>query len=172
MWEIASIEYYEVARKFLRGGVLSCDHRVYLQRMSELESSSSYFSLEDPQWLCMVTLFIASVVTLILYFIQYFQQRGVGNKQRTAGNNAAKEEAAALLRWALSLKSWKSQWRGAWCRALNDESRKHRVSLMTTKPSVCSVAGDFNKQNAACHRTWLGSNEQSVHSLCFHIVRL
>ncbi|XP_076607197.1 C2 domain-containing protein 2 isoform X1 [Chaetodon auriga] len=92
--------------------------------MTDFESSSSYFGLEDPQWLCMVTLFIASLVTLILYFVQYFQQRGIGNKQRAAEDNAAKEEAASLLGWALSLKSWKSQWRAAWCRALNDESRK------------------------------------------------
>ncbi|XP_070699956.1 C2 domain-containing protein 2 [Pempheris klunzingeri] len=92
--------------------------------MSDFESSGSYFGLEDPQWLCMVTLFIASLVTLILYFVQYFQQRGVGSKPRAAEDNAAEEEAASLLGWALSLKSWKSQWRGAWCRALNDESRK------------------------------------------------
>ncbi|XP_030010555.1 C2 domain-containing protein 2 isoform X1 [Sphaeramia orbicularis] len=94
--------------------------------MSDLESSPSYFGLEDPQWLCMVTLFIASLVTLILYFVQYFQQGGVRIKPRAAAaeDNAEKEEAAALLGWALSLKNWKNQWRGAWCRALNDESRK------------------------------------------------
>ncbi|KAM3600694.1 uncharacterized protein V6R79_000840 [Siganus canaliculatus] len=92
--------------------------------MSDLGSSSFSFGLEDPQWLCMVTLFIASLVTLILYFVQYFQHKGVGKKQRAAEDNAAKEEAASLLGWALSLKSWKSQWRRAWCRALNDESRK------------------------------------------------
>ncbi|XP_068188097.1 C2 domain-containing protein 2 isoform X2 [Antennarius striatus] len=99
--------------------------------MSDLGSSSSYFGLEDPQWLCMVTLFIASLVTLILYFVQYFQQQDLGKKQREIEDNAAKEEAASLLGWALSLKSWKSQWRGAWCRALNEESRKRggRVRL-------------------------------------------
>lgn len=109
--------------------------------MSDFESSSSYFGLEDPQWLCMVTLFIASLVTLVLYFVQYFQQRGVGTKQRAAVDNAAKEEAASLLGWALSLKSWKGQWRGAWCRALTDESRKRGVSLMTIEPPVHSMAG-------------------------------
>ncbi|XP_053703114.1 C2 domain-containing protein 2 isoform X1 [Synchiropus splendidus] len=87
--------------------------------MSELESSASYFGLEDPQWLCMVTLFVASLVTLVLYFVQYFQQRTA-----VGARGAAEEEAAALLRWALSLKSWKSQWRRAWCRALNDEARR------------------------------------------------
>ncbi|XP_029030235.1 C2 domain-containing protein 2 isoform X2 [Betta splendens] len=100
--------------------------------MSEVGSSSSSFGLEDPQWLCMVTLFIASVITLVLYLIQYFQQRRVGNKQRAGDDNAAQEEAAALLGWALSLKSWKSQWTEAWCRTLNDESRKCGGSVLLT----------------------------------------
>ncbi|XP_044226407.1 C2 domain-containing protein 2 isoform X2 [Thunnus albacares] len=102
--------------------------------MSDLESSSSYFGLEDPQWLCMVTLFIASLITLILYFVQYVQQGSVvGINQRAVEDNAAQEEeAAALLGWALSLKSWKSQWRGAWCRALNDESRKRGSPVLLT----------------------------------------
>ncbi|XP_028276983.1 C2 domain-containing protein 2 [Parambassis ranga] len=100
--------------------------------MSDLESSSSYFGLEDPQWLCMVTLFIASLVTLALYFVQYIQHRVLGNKRRAVEDNAAKEEAAALLGWALSLNSWKSQWRGAWCRALNDESRKRGGTVLLT----------------------------------------
>ena len=99
--------------------------------MSDLESSSSYFGLEDPQWLCMVTLFFASLVTLVLYFVQYFQH---GGQRRTAAeDNAAQqeEEAAALLGWALSLGSWRSQWRGAWCRALNEQARRSVVSPMT-----------------------------------------
>lgn len=100
--------------------------------MSDFESSSSYFGLEDPQWLCMVTLFVASIVTLLLYFVQYYQQSGVGNKQREAEDNAAQEEAASLLGWALSLKSWKSEWRGAWCRALNNESRKRGGPVLLT----------------------------------------
>lgn len=131
--------------------MLSCDRRFHSQRMSDSESASSYFGLEDPQWLCMVTLFIASLVTLIVYFIQYYQQKAVGNKQGAAEDNAAKEEAAALLEWALSLRGWKSQWRGAWCRALSNESRKRGVSLMTTRPPLLSLAGDFNKQSAPCH---------------------
>ncbi|CAG5876243.1 unnamed protein product [Menidia menidia] len=90
--------------------------------MSDSENSSSYFGFEDPQWLCMVTLFIASLVTLVVYFAQYFQHWIVGTTQAAVEDNAAEEEGAALLGWALSLKSWKSQWRGAWCKALNDES--------------------------------------------------
>ncbi|KAM4727229.1 C2 domain-containing protein 2 isoform 2-T2 [Anableps anableps] len=103
--------------------------------MPHLESSSSYFGLEDPQWLCMVTLFIASLVTLALYFVQYFHPGLIGSRQRAAaaGNNAAEEEeAAALLGWALSMKSWKSQWRGAWCRALNEEAIKRGGAPLLT----------------------------------------
>lgn len=112
--------------------------------MSELETS--YFGLEDPQWLCMVTLFIASLVTLLLYFVQYFKLGGVKTKSiAVEGFGEEKEEAEALLGWALSLKSWKNVWRAAWCRALNDESRKCRVSLMTTEPALRTVAGDFNR---------------------------
>lgn len=113
--------------------MLNSDYRSFSRRMSDPESSSSYFGLEDPQWLCMVTLFIASLVTLILYFVQYFQHRVIGNKQGAAeGDNAAteEEEAAALLGWALSLKSWKSQWRRAWCIALNDEARKRKGAVL------------------------------------------
>lgn len=96
----------------------------------------------------MVTLFIASLVTLILYFLQYFQHGSLGIKQKAVEDNAAKEqeEATALLGWALSLKSWESQWKGAWCRALNDQSRKRGVSLMTTRPPLYPVTGDFNKK--------------------------
>lgn len=104
------------------------------QRMSHLESSSSYFGLEDPQWLCMVTLFIASVVTLVLYFVQYFHPGLIGSRRRAASddNAAEEEEAAALLGWALSVKSWKSQWKGAWCRALNEEAIKRGGAPLLT----------------------------------------
>lgn len=98
--------------------------------MTDLESPLSNSVLGDLQWLCMVTLFIASSITLILYLIQYFYD-DLRIPFLPEQNNAVSEEADALLGWALSLKSWKSQWRVAWCRALNDESRKSGVSPMT-----------------------------------------
>ncbi|TNN76949.1 C2 domain-containing protein 2 [Liparis tanakae] len=100
--------------------------------MSDVESSGSYLGLADPQWLCMVTLFFASLVTLLLYFVQYFQQRGGGRERTAARDDAAQEEAAALLGWALSLKSWRGQWRGAWCRALNERARKSGSPVLLT----------------------------------------
>uniref|UniRef100_A0A4W5NHA9 C2 calcium dependent domain containing 2 n=1 Tax=Hucho hucho TaxID=62062 RepID=A0A4W5NHA9_9TELE len=98
--------------------------------MTDSESPLSNSVLGDLQWLCMVTLFIASSITLILYLIQYFYDDL--RIQKPEQNNAVSEEADALLGWALSLKSWKSQWRGAWCRALNDESRKSGSPVQLT----------------------------------------
>ncbi|XP_073336036.1 C2 domain-containing protein 2 [Pagrus major] len=159
--------------------------------MSDFESSSSYFGLEDPQWLCMVTLFIASLGTLILYFVQYFQQRGVGKKQRAVEDNAAKEEAASLLGWALSLKSWKSQWRGAWCRALTDESRKRGGPVLLTfeeddveaselmvsqvssfqksarnKAASCSVVGETLQFSASAAQTTMAPADPCKYTVC------
>lgn len=101
--------------------------------MSEGETSSA-----EPLWLCMVTLFLASLATLVLYFVQYFQLRSGGSEARLSQGNAAQaeeDEAASLLGWALSLRSWKSQWRGSWCRALNAESKKRGVSLFAKHAS-------------------------------------
>nr|XP_046178854.1 C2 domain-containing protein 2-like isoform X1 [Oncorhynchus gorbuscha] len=98
--------------------------------MTDPESPLSNSVLGDLQWLCMVTLFIASSITLILYLIQYFYDDL--RIQKPEQNNAVSEEADALLGWALSLKSWKSQWRVAWCRALNDESRKSGSPVQLT----------------------------------------
>lgn len=133
--------------------------------MSDSESSSSYFGLEDPQWLCMVTLFIASLVTLLLYFVQYFRIGGARTKPTALlKNNAVKEEEAQeLLGWALSLKSWKNVWRAAWCRALNGESRKCTSPVVFTfeedalesSELVVSQVTNFQKSlthKAACCR--------------------
>lgn len=100
--------------------------------MSGSETSSwSPFGSEDPQWLCMVTLFLASLVTLAVYFAQYFQL-GLACRRQGAAEEEEEEEAAALLTWALSLGSWRRQWREAWCKALNDEASRNRVSLTFT----------------------------------------
>lgn len=159
--------------------------------MSDFESSRSYFGLEDPQWLCMVTLFLASLVTLILYFVQYFQQRGVRKKRTAAEDNAAKEEAAALLGWALSLQSWKSQWRGAWCRTLNDQARRRGGPVLLTfeeddvdaselmvsqvssfqksarsKAACCSVVGEKLQFSISAASTAIPTADPSKYTVC------
>lgn len=108
--------------------------------MSGSGSWSSYLGVEDPQWLCMLTLFVASLVTLALHFAQYFQHWLVGNEPAAAEEEEEEEEeAAALLGWALSLKSWKKQWRAVWCKALNDRSREREVNLMTANTTAVTV---------------------------------
>ncbi|XP_010869026.2 C2 domain-containing protein 2 isoform X3 [Esox lucius] len=99
--------------------------------LGDLDSENLTLSsdLGDLQWLCMITLFIASIITLILYLIQYFY--GDLRTQKPETNNAILEEADTLG-WALSLKSWKSQWRAAWCRALNDKSRNSSSPVQLT----------------------------------------
>ncbi|XP_029107247.1 C2 domain-containing protein 2 isoform X2 [Scleropages formosus] len=94
-------------------------------------------ALEELQWPCLVTLFIASVVTVLVYLAQclYSDLRARGLEARAAP--AVREEevdadADALLNWALSLKSWRCQWRRAWVRALNERaaSPERPVHLM------------------------------------------
>jgi len=81
----------------------------------------------DWQWLCMVTLFLASVVTLIIYLVLYFSNEPPVGK--THLGHVDSEEADGILCWVLSLKSWKSQWRKAWLRGLNEEARRSQVCL-------------------------------------------
>ncbi|KAI4880438.1 hypothetical protein NFI96_018420 [Prochilodus magdalenae] len=86
-------------------------------------------SWPDLQWLCALTLFVASVVTLLLYFVQYFSQSSRPGSE--AGIREDPGEAQELLCWALGLKSWSAEWRRAWFRALNQESRaaEDRIQL-------------------------------------------
>ncbi|XP_061104510.1 C2 domain-containing protein 2 [Conger conger] len=99
--------------------------------MSFIESFFAYFNLSSLHWLCMVTLFIASIVTVLVYLVQYF----FGDLR--AGNVSPPEirkwdEADALLNWALSLKSWKCQWKKAWIRTLNEEAKKPTRGVQIT----------------------------------------
>ncbi|AWP00477.1 putative C2 domain-containing protein 2 [Scophthalmus maximus] len=159
--------------------------------MSDLQSARPRSGSEDPQWLCMVTLFVASLVTLVVYFVQYFRQRGEGNKQRTAEGDAAEQEAAALLSWALSLRSWRSRWRRAWCRALNDESRKRGGALLLTfeeddleaaeltvsrvssfqkssrsKAACCSVVGERLQFSLRATLSAMSTADPSIYTVC------
>ncbi|XP_073433308.1 C2 domain-containing protein 2 [Dendrobates tinctorius] len=83
---------------------------------------------EEFQWLCLVTLFLASLVTIAVYLVQYVRNGQWKRKTKTpfAG---AQSEADSLLSWILSLSSWRSQWLKAWIAALNEEAGKRGGSL-------------------------------------------
>ncbi|MCJ8742129.1 hypothetical protein PDJAM_G00078790 [Pangasius djambal] len=84
---------------------------------------------ESLQWLCLLTLFLASVVTLIIYLVQYFGVFRSRSGTRAGGGEC--EEADRLLSWLLELKSWRTEWRRAWIRALNQnqhQNQNHRCS--------------------------------------------
>ncbi|XP_051973237.1 C2 domain-containing protein 2 isoform X3 [Xyrauchen texanus] len=95
--------------------------------MSSTEGDFSWMG--DWQWLCMVTLFLASVVTLIIYLVQYFSNVPAG---KTPLSHVDSEEADGILSWVLSLKSWKTQWGSAWFRSLNDEARRSQSGIQLT----------------------------------------
>ncbi|KAL4608751.1 hypothetical protein GN956_G24853 [Arapaima gigas] len=90
--------------------------------MSLPEGFSALSAMEELRWPCLVTLFVASVVTVLVYLAQclYSDLRSRGSEMRDPP--VVCEEADALLNWALSLKSWKCQWRRAWVRALNERA--------------------------------------------------
>ncbi|XP_042588766.1 C2 domain-containing protein 2-like isoform X2 [Cyprinus carpio] len=96
--------------------------------MSSVEGVFSW--LGDWQWLCMVTLFLASIVTLIIYLVLYFSNEPPVGK--TPLNGVDSEEADGILCWVLSLKSWKSQWRRAWFRSLNEEACRSQSGIQLT----------------------------------------
>lgn len=70
-------------------------------------------------WMCMLTLFLASVVTIVLYLLQYFGF--IGFKRKAESNEEQNKEAEELLSWLLGLRSWSSEWRRAWIRAVHQQ---------------------------------------------------
>lgn len=96
--------------------------------MSSMEGVFSWVG--DWQWLCMVTLFLASVVTLVIYLVLYFSNEAPVGK--TPLNHVDSEEADGILCWVLSLKNWKSQWRRAWFRSLNEEACRSQSGIQLT----------------------------------------
>ncbi|XP_039600513.1 C2 domain-containing protein 2 [Polypterus senegalus] len=90
--------------------------------MSLLESILAYLDAGDMQWFCLLTLFVASLVTVAVYFVQSALSSFRFRERR--GANSAAGEAAALLDWVLALPSWRRQWRRAWLAAINEEAKR------------------------------------------------
>ncbi|CAH2219112.1 PR domain zinc finger 15-like isoform X1 [Pelobates cultripes] len=86
------------------------------------------FWFGGTQWLFLVSLFIAAVVTLGVYLFQYALGVFWARREQSA-SSLGHSEASSLLSWILALPSWKNQWLKAWITALNEEAGKRGGSL-------------------------------------------
>uniref|UniRef100_A0A669QY30 C2 calcium dependent domain containing 2 n=1 Tax=Phasianus colchicus TaxID=9054 RepID=A0A669QY30_PHACC len=93
--------------------------------------------LAELRWYALVTLFVAALATLAVYLVQYALlalRRRRGKRRRppqqppAAPRDELLEEGGSALAWALSLGSWRRQWRRAWVAALRGEAAARAVS--------------------------------------------
>ncbi|KAM9320392.1 C2 domain-containing protein 2 [Gastrophryne carolinensis] len=85
--------------------------------------------LGDPQWLALVTLFVAAVVRLGFYLFHNVWAGWWRSRRGQLGNSGEHRGADPLLSRLLSMSSWRSQWLKAWIAALNEEAGKRGGSL-------------------------------------------
>ncbi|XP_043927065.1 C2 domain-containing protein 2 isoform X2 [Protopterus annectens] len=101
--------------------------------MSWMDSVTDFLSLGEIQWLSLVTLFIASIVTVVIYLIHYAVRMVWGREGRRrmarSTREGLSEELDPLLNWVMSLNSWRSQWQKAWLTSLNREAKIIGTSL-------------------------------------------
>ncbi|XP_012605302.2 C2 domain-containing protein 2 [Microcebus murinus] len=83
--------------------------------------------LGEVQWLVLVSLFVAALVTVGLYLAQWGLARAHPRPRRRSPaepGGGPRPESDALLSWILTLNSWRSQWQAAWVAALNREAER------------------------------------------------
>ncbi|XP_053420739.1 C2 domain-containing protein 2 isoform X1 [Nycticebus coucang] len=82
--------------------------------------------LGEVQWLVLVFLFVAALVTVGLYLAHWALAGAHPRPQRRAAEPGGGQvpESDALLSWILTLDSWRSQWQAAWVAALNREAER------------------------------------------------
>ncbi|XP_050565655.1 C2 domain-containing protein 2 isoform X2 [Cygnus atratus] len=115
--------------------------------------------LAELRWYALVALFVAALATLAVYLVQYAllalrggrrrrtpeqqqqpQQQQSQQQQQQQQQQAPPwpprdellEEGGSVLAWALSLGSWRRQWRRAWVAALRDEAAARADSQLLT----------------------------------------
>uniref|UniRef100_A0A4X2LZN4 C2 calcium dependent domain containing 2 n=1 Tax=Vombatus ursinus TaxID=29139 RepID=A0A4X2LZN4_VOMUR len=91
--------------------------------------------IDEIQWLTMVTLFIAALVIVSIYLVQYALIIVGSSPCRMSTDSfqpVQKEDLDFLLKWVLSLNSWRSQWQVAWVTALNEEAKHKGGPLFLT----------------------------------------
>lgn len=90
--------------------------------------------LAELRWWALVALFVAALATLAVYLVQYalLALRRARPPPRplppAPQRDDLLEEGDTVLAWALSLGSWRRQWRRAWVAALNAEAATRTVS--------------------------------------------
>ncbi|XP_069744935.1 C2 domain-containing protein 2 [Narcine bancroftii] len=112
--------------------------------MSHLDLGMESGLLDVVRWSGLIALFLASVLTLMLYGFHCGLGLSWGRVKARFGLGAQagsppsdpSEGAATLLSWLLSLESWKCQWQKAWVSALNQAARKNRSSFQLTVDNI------------------------------------
>ncbi|KAM6293211.1 C2 domain-containing protein 2 [Porphyrio hochstetteri] len=93
--------------------------------------------LAELRWCALVALFVAALATLAVYLVQYAllalrRGRPPPPSLPPPRRDELLEEGSSVLAWALSLGSWRRQWRRAWVAALNAEAVARADSQMLT----------------------------------------
>ncbi|NXO02496.1 C2CD2 protein, partial [Rhinopomastus cyanomelas] len=97
--------------------------------------------LAELRWGALVALFVAALATVAVYLVQYVLlalRRGrpalstPRPPQPQHRRDELLEEGGSVLAWALSLGSWRRQWRRAWVAALSSEAAARAESQLLT----------------------------------------
>ncbi|NWR88789.1 C2CD2 protein, partial [Furnarius figulus] len=97
--------------------------------------------LAELRWGALVALFVAALATLAVYLVQYALLALRRRPQHPPPlppppppllRDELREEGGSVLAWALSLGSWRRQWRRAWVAALRAEAAERADSQLLT----------------------------------------
>uniref|UniRef100_A0A674K813 C2 domain-containing protein n=1 Tax=Terrapene triunguis TaxID=2587831 RepID=A0A674K813_9SAUR len=88
--------------------------------------------VDEIQWFTLVTLFVAALVTLAIYLVQYALVALRNSRRKPPSSDELLQGNDTLLAWVLSLNSWRTQWQKAWITALNAEAKVRGDSLLLT----------------------------------------
>ncbi|CAM4412277.1 unnamed protein product [Lepidochelys olivacea] len=88
--------------------------------------------VDEMQWFALVTLFVAALVTLAIYLVQYALVALRNSRRKPPSSDELLQGNDTLLAWVLSLNSWRTQWQKAWITALNAEAKVRGDSLLLT----------------------------------------
>ncbi|XP_068274309.1 phospholipid transfer protein C2CD2L isoform X2 [Nyctibius grandis] len=117
----------------------------------------------DLGWAALVLLFVASLLTVAAWLLQYWRSAAL-RAPRRRGVAAEEAGARALLAALLALRSLREQWQRAWVRALNSQARRHGSSVQITFEEGLQLPPAANISRVTCKR-------QSDYSmvLCCHL---